>query len=121
MPMSTPAAGIAQSSPLLTDIYQLTMSMPIIRRHAEPAVFEFFVVACLMPANFLSRRVWNRCSTIWKPSFHADEIEWLASTERFSPTFLKSCRCFASQEVYAMPKERCFRQRTGRARSRAAP
>ena len=80
------------SSVLLTDLYQLTMLQGY---HdygmQETAVFEFFVRRLRPGREFLiAAGLEQALEFLVQARFNEDELEWLASTRRFSPAFLAS-------------------------------
>jgi nicotinate phosphoribosyltransferase len=99
------------SSPLLTDLYQLTM-MQAYLDHGEtlPATFEFLVRSLPPERSFLVAAgldpVIDYLETL---RFPPDDIAWLASTGRFAPDFLEYLADFRfSGEVEAMPEGTIF-------------
>jgi nicotinate phosphoribosyltransferase len=76
---------------LLTDLYQLTMVQAYVEQGmVEPAVFEFFVRRLSPRRNFLlAAGLEQVLEFLEQLRFTADEIDWLASTGRFSPTCLE--------------------------------
>jgi nicotinate phosphoribosyltransferase len=76
---------------LLTDLYQLTMVQAYVEQGmVEPAVFEFFVRRLSPRRNFLlAAGLEQVLDFLEQLRFTADEIDWLASTGRFSPTCLE--------------------------------
>jgi nicotinate phosphoribosyltransferase len=99
------------ASPLLTDLYELTMLDAYYRLGMEqPAVFEFFVRRLPHARNFLiAAGLEQVLDYLENLRFGAEEIEWLASMQRFSPEFLARLRDFRfSGEVYAMPEGTVF-------------
>ena len=93
------------ASALVTDFYQLTMLDAYYRAGMErPAVFEFYVRRLPEARNFLIaagvEQVLDYLETL---RFTTAELEWLASTQRFSPALLARLAAFRfSGEVYAV-------------------
>ncbi len=96
-----------QPSGLLTDLYQLTMLDGYLNAAMhETAVFEFFARKLPGHRHFLMtaglEQFLDYLETL---SFDADEIDWLASTGRFSSGLLDYLRDFRFRgEVRAMPE-----------------
>jgi len=108
--MSLPRAD-ASAPALLTDLYQLTMLDAYYRLGMEkPAVFEFFVRRLPAARNFLvAAGLEQVLDYLENVRFTADEIEWLASTQRFSADVLERLRKFRfSGQVYAMREGTVF-------------
>jgi nicotinate phosphoribosyltransferase len=108
--MSAPQAS-ASAPALLTDLYQLTMLDAYYRLGMEkPAVFEFFIRRLPAARNFLvAAGLEQVIDYLENVHFTADEIEWLASTQRFSATFLERLRRLRfTGEVYAMREGTVF-------------
>lgn len=101
----------AAASPLLTDLYQLTMMDAYYRLGMEDtAVFEFFVRRVPEQRNFLVaaglEQVLDYLETL---RFGEEDLEWLASTRRFSPTLLDRLAKFRfTGHVYAMAEGTVF-------------
>jgi nicotinate phosphoribosyltransferase len=76
---------------LLTDFYQLTMLSAYFERGmVDTAVFEFFVRRLPKKRNFLvAAGLEQLLEYLEGLSFTAAELDWLASTQRFSSTFLE--------------------------------
>lgn len=104
--------GVATSaSPLLTDLYQLTMLDAYYRLGMDkPAAFEFFVRRLPRARNFLvAAGLEQVLDYLENLRFSGEEIEWLASTNRFSSEFLARLRDFRfTGEVYAMREGTVF-------------
>jgi nicotinate phosphoribosyltransferase len=99
------------ASPLLTDLYQLTMLDAYYRLGMDkPAAFEFFVRRLPHARNFLVAAGLEQVLDYLEDlRFGSDEIEWLASLKRFSPEFLARLRDFRfTGEVYAMHEGTVF-------------
>lgn len=98
-------------SPLLTDLYQLTMMQAYLDHGMEePAAFEFFVRKLPESRNFLLAcgldSVLQYLETL---HFTADDVAWLASTGRFNPRCLDYLAAFRfTGAVDAMPEGTVF-------------
>ncbi len=96
---------------LLTDLYELTMLQAYFARRMEgTAVFEFFVRKMPGARNFLMaaglEQVLDYLSTL---RFSAEEIDWLAASDRFSPEFVASLAGLRfTGDVDAMPEGTVF-------------
>jgi nicotinate phosphoribosyltransferase len=109
--MNTVTSDARGASPLLTDLYQLTMLDAYYRQGMEkPAVFEFAVRRLPQARNFLvAAGLQQVLDYLEGLRFGAAEIEWLASLRRFSPEFLARLRDFRfTGEVYAMREGTVF-------------
>lgn len=96
---------------LLTDLYQLTMLDAYYRLGMEkPAVFEFFVRRLPRARNFLvAAGLEQVLDYLENVRFTAAELQWLASTQRFSPTCLERLGAFRfTGDVYAMREGTVF-------------
>jgi nicotinate phosphoribosyltransferase len=96
-----------QTSGLLTDLYQLTMLDGYLNAGMhDTAVFEFFARKLPEHRHFLMTAGLEQLLDYLEVlSFDADEIEWLASTERFSSGLLDYLGDFRFRgEVRAMPE-----------------
>jgi nicotinate phosphoribosyltransferase len=84
------------SSPLLTDLYQLTMLQAYrASGMSELASFELFVRALPAERNFLlAGGLEQAVEYLLSLRFLDDELEWLGSTGRFDAGFLESLRDF---------------------------
>jgi nicotinate phosphoribosyltransferase len=82
----------AESSPLLTDLYQLTMLQAYYDRGMnETAVFEFFARKLPAGRNFLVAAGLEQCLDFLADlRFEADELAWLAGCGRFGRAFVDS-------------------------------
>jgi nicotinate phosphoribosyltransferase len=101
-----PAASV-----LLTDLYQFTMLQGYHdSRMAETAVFEFFVRRLRPGRGFLlAAGLEQVLDYLEQLQFAAEELEWLASTARFSPAFLASLETLRfTGDVHAMPEGTVF-------------
>ena len=108
--MSTPETSGAESA-LLTDLYQLTMMDAYYRlKMEETAVFEFFVRRLPDTRNFLiAAGLEQVLDYLESLHFTAAEIDWLASTGRFSPAFIERLKTFRfTGNVFAMPEGTVF-------------
>jgi nicotinate phosphoribosyltransferase len=108
--MSTQSAGTA-SSVLLTDLYQLTMLDAYFQLGMEQlAVFEFFVRRLPKARNFLVAAGLDQAlDYLENLRFTADDLEWLASTGRFSPQLLDRLGTLRfTGQVYAMREGTVF-------------
>jgi len=84
----------AATSALLTDLYELTMGQAYLNENmTEEAVFEFFVRKLPPHRNFLMAAGLEQVLAFLEEfHFAADELDWLAGTERFSPAYLETLR-----------------------------
>lgn len=101
-----PAASI-----LLTDLYQLTMLQAYFDEGLEDAaVFEFFVRKLPPARNFLiAAGLEQVLEYLQNLTFTAGEIEWLASTGRFTRRFLDYLAALRfAGDVHAMPEGTVF-------------
>lgn len=100
-----------RTSPLLTDLYQLTMLEAYLREGLEEtAVFEFYVRNLPEKRNFLvSAGLESVLSFLENLAFTGEEIRWLSSTGRFSDRSLDYLRgCSFTGDVYAIPEGTIF-------------
>ncbi|MFC1523869.1 nicotinate phosphoribosyltransferase [Thermodesulfobacteriota bacterium] len=101
------------TSPLLTDLYQLTMIQGFfLEGMQEPATFEFFVRSLPDTRSFLMaaglEQVLNYLETL---AFSEKDIELLAQSKLFKKEFLEYLRTFRfTGEVHAMPEGTIFFQ-----------
>ncbi len=99
------------ATPLLTDLYQLTMLQSYLDHGMEDtAVFEFFVRKLPPNRNFLIAaglaEVLDFLETL---AFSADELAWLESTGRFNPALLDYLAGLRfGGDVHAMPEGTLF-------------
>lgn len=99
------------TSPLLCDLYQLTMLQGY---HdcamADTAVFEFFVRKLRPGRGFLmAAGLEQALEFLEQLRFSPEELEWLATTQRFSPDFLASLETLRfTGDVHAMPEGTVF-------------
>ncbi|NTV88451.1 MAG: nicotinate phosphoribosyltransferase [Burkholderiaceae bacterium] len=99
------------SSVLLTDLYQLTMLQGYYdTRMEQTAVFEFFVRRLRAGRGFLmAAGLEQALDYLEQLHFAPEELEWLASTRRFSPAFLASLEALRfTGDVHAMPEGSVF-------------
>ena len=99
------------SSVLLTDLYQLTMLQGYYdTRMEQTAVFEFFVRRLRPGRGFLmAAGLEQALDYLEQLRFAPEELEWLASTRRFSPAFLASLETLRfTGDVHAMPEGTVF-------------
>jgi nicotinate phosphoribosyltransferase len=99
------------SSVLLTDLYQLTMLQGYFdTRMQQTAVFEFFVRRLRPGRGFLmAAGLEQALDYLEQLRFAPEELEWLASTRRFSPAFLASLETLRfTGDVHAMPEGSVF-------------
>ncbi len=92
-------------SPLLTDLYQLTMLQSYLDHDLQDtAVFEFFVRKLPTGRNFLvAAGLAQVLDFLETARFTGEELEWLAGTGRFRPALLDYLAAFRFQgEVHAM-------------------
>lgn len=100
-----------QNSPLLTDLYQLTMLQGYFEHHMEGvAVFEFFVRRLPSKRNFLvAAGVEQTLQYLENLRFNAQELRWLASSRHFNPEFIDSLANLRfTGTVHAMPEGTIF-------------
>jgi nicotinate phosphoribosyltransferase len=100
-----------ESSALLTDLYQLTILQGYFaQRMEETAVFEFFVRKLPANRNFLVAAGLEQLLDFLETlRFTREEMEWLASTGKFSSEFLDSLgRLQFTGDVEAMPEGTVF-------------
>lgn len=94
-------------SPLLTDLYQLTMLQAYHDQGMRaPAVFEFFVRKLPPGRNFLLAAGLDQALEYLETlAFSRADCDWLASTGRFTPDFLARLRHFRfTGDVNALPE-----------------
>lgn len=99
------------NSVLLTDLYQLTMLQSYYEQGMEePAVFEFFVRKLPKKRGYLVAAGLAQVLTYLEQlHFSADEIAWLRSTGRFTPTVLDRFGTLKfTGDVHAMPEGTVF-------------
>jgi nicotinate phosphoribosyltransferase len=99
------------TSALLTDLYQLTMIQAYLRHGMEEeAVFELFIRKLPPHRNFLlAAGLEQVVEFLSQLRVSADEVAWLESTGRFTPTLLKYLeRVRFTGTVDAMPEGTIF-------------
>jgi nicotinate phosphoribosyltransferase len=99
------------NSPLLTDLYQLTMLQGYHDTGMEEvAVFEFFVRKLRPGRGFLMAAGLEQVLEFLEGlRFSSEELAWLASTGRFSKDFLASLETLRfTGDVHAMPEGTIF-------------
>jgi len=99
------------TSLLLTDLYQLTMLQGYHDSGMEDtAVFEFFVRRLRPGRGFLLAAGLEQSLEFFEQmQFAPEELEWLASTKRFSRDFLASLQALRfTGDVHAMPEGTVF-------------
>jgi nicotinate phosphoribosyltransferase len=97
--------------PLLTDLYQLTMLQAYFDRGMNQAAsFEFFVRKLPAQRNFLMAAGLEQVlEFLGGLRFSTEELDWLASTERFKPEFLRSLQELRfTGDVWAMAEGTVF-------------
>ncbi len=97
--------------PLLTDLYQLTMLQAYFDRGMnQSASFEFFVRKLPAQRNFLMAAGLEQVlEFLGGLRFSTEELDWLASTERFKPEFLQSLQELRfTGDVWAMAEGTVF-------------
>ena len=100
-----------KTSPLLTDLYQLTMLQAYdAQKMRDTAVFEFFVRDLPERRNFLIAAGLEQILTFLEGlRFNPEEIDWLANSGFFSETFLRSLEQLRfTGDVHAMPEGSVF-------------
>lgn len=103
--------SISRAPALLTDLYQLTMLDAYHQLGMnEPAVFEFFVRRLPSARNFLvAAGVEQVLDYLESLQFTPAELEWLASTQQLSASFLEWLAALRfTGEVYAMREGTVF-------------
>jgi nicotinate phosphoribosyltransferase len=99
------------TSPLLTDLYQLTMMQGYVDRGMhEEAVFEFYVRSLPKARGFLiSAGLETLLTYLEGLRFSEEELKYIAGTGRFSKTLLDYLAKFRFRgDVYAMPEGTAF-------------
>src|SRR5436190_811752 len=97
-------------SPLLTDLYQLTMLQAYFDRGmTQTAVFEFFVRRLPQTRNFLvAAGLADVLSYLAELRFSGDDLEWLAG-QGFKSEFLRCLeKLHFTGDVWAMPEGTVF-------------
>ena len=104
-------SGTTRAPALLTDLYQLTMLDAYHQLGMnEPAVFEFFVRRLPSSRNFLvAAGLEQVLDYLENLRFTAAELEWLASTQQLSASFLERLAALRfTGDVYAMREGTVF-------------
>ncbi|MDO9008979.1 MAG: nicotinate phosphoribosyltransferase, partial [Thiobacillus sp.] len=99
------------TSPLLCDLYQLTMLQGYHDCAMEDtAVFEFFIRKLRPGRGFLlAAGLEQALGFLEQLRFAPEELEWLASTGRFSQSFLATLETLRfTGDVHAMPEGTVF-------------
>ncbi len=99
------------TSPLLTDLYQLTMMQGYVDRGMhEEAVFEFYVRSLPKARGFLvSAGLETLLTYLEGLRFSEEELKYIAGTGRFSKALLDYLAKFRFRgDVYAMPEGTVF-------------
>lgn len=99
------------TSPLLTDLYQLTMMQGYVDRGMhEEAVFEFYVRTLPASRGFLvSAGLETLLAYLEGMRFSEEELKYIAGTGRFSKTLLDYLTKFRFRgDVYAIPEGTVF-------------
>ncbi len=98
-------------SPLLTDLYQLTMLHTYYRqRMEETAVFELFVRKLPEQRNFMmAAGLEQAVEFLEQARFGPEELEWVARSGLFTPEFAKHLAQWRfSGDVHALPEGTIF-------------
>ena len=98
-------------SPLLTDLYQLTMLHTYYRSRMEKtAVFEFFVRKLPENRNFMmAAGLEQALDFLEQARFGPEELEWAGKSGLFTPEFVKHLeRWRFTGDVHAMPEGTVF-------------
>jgi nicotinate phosphoribosyltransferase len=98
-------------SPLLTDLYELTMLQAYLDEGMEDiAVFEFFVRALPANRNFLlAAGLEQVLQYVEALRFSPDELEWLDGTGRFHGRFIAYLEALRfTGDIHAMPEGTVF-------------
>lgn len=101
----------ALASPLLTDLYQLTMLHTYYAHDMrETAVFELFVRKLPPERNFMMAAGLEQALDFLEGlRFGPEELEWVANSGLFSADFVKQLETFRfTGEVHAMPEGTIF-------------
>ena len=101
----------AQSSVLLTDLYQLTMLQGYFDQGMEDtAVFEFFVRKLPPQRNFLvAAGLEQALSFVENVRVTSEELEWISGHGAFRPAFVRYLeRLRFTGDVHAMPEGTVF-------------
>jgi nicotinate phosphoribosyltransferase len=98
-------------SPLLTDLYQLTMLHTYYRSRMEAtAVFEFFVRKLPPNRNFMmAAGLEQALDFLEQARFGPEELDWVARSGFFTPEFVKHLEQWRfTGDVHAMPEGTVF-------------
>ena len=98
-------------SPLLTDLYQLTMLQAYYARGMrDTAVFEFFIRRLPPNRNFMMAAGLEQVlDYLENLHFSAEDLDWVAKSGRFSAEFVKHLETLRfTGEVHAMPEGTLF-------------
>src|ERR1700728_4599592 len=101
----------AETSPLLTDLYQLNMIQAYLDHgDTDTAVFELFFRTLPPRRGFLlAAGLQQALDYLETLRFSPEEIAWLAGTGRFGNNLLDYLAAFRfSGDVYAMPEGTAF-------------
>jgi nicotinate phosphoribosyltransferase len=99
------------TSPLLTDLYQLTMLQGYVEREMrDTAVFEFFVRKLPPTRNFMVAAGLEQVLDFLEGlRFGPEELEWIAGCGLFKPSLMDYLETFRfTGEVHAMPEGTVF-------------
>jgi len=99
------------TSPLLTDLYELTMSQVYVERDMfAPATFSLFVRK--LPPNrsfLLAAGLWPLLEVLKELRFSEEDLAYLESLDLFKPHFLDYLKNFRfTGEVWALPEGTVF-------------
>jgi nicotinate phosphoribosyltransferase len=100
-----------ETSPLLTDLYQLNMIQAYVDEGAtETAVFEFFFRQLPARRSFLLAAGLEQALAFLETlAFSREELDWLEATGRFRPNFLRYLEGLRfTGDVHAMPEGTVF-------------
>jgi nicotinate phosphoribosyltransferase len=100
-----------QPSPLLTDLYQLTMLQGYLEHgFTENADFEFFVRDLPKNRNFLiAAGLEEVLDYLTNLKFSAKELDWLSKQKRFNKDFISYLENFKFEgDIHAMPEGTIF-------------
>lgn len=98
-------------SPLLTDLYQLTMLQAYFAQGMrDTAVFEFFVRKLPPNRNFMMAAGLEQVlDYLENLRFGSEELDWVAGSGRFSPEFVRELEALRfTGEVHALPEGTMF-------------
>ena len=103
--------NILNDQALMTDLYQLTMAAAYFKNNrTAPATFSLFVRAYpIHRGYFMSAGLEDVLDFLELFRFSTDDLEYLASLNRFSQDFLNFLEHFKfSGDVFAIPEGRLF-------------